>query len=367
MTKRTCLHEHHLALGARMVEFAGWLMPVQYSGIVRETEAVRRTCGLFDVSHMGRIHVRGSEAAASLQWLLTSDVVALWPGRAAYSLMCNERGGVLDDLLVYRLADDEWMLVVNASRAQADVAWIAEEVGSRCRVEDTSEATGMVALQGPEAERLLERLTEADLLAMRRNEHAQCQVAGVSCLVSRTGYTGEDGFEIIAPSADAGTLWESLLSEGKEVGLAPCGLGARDVCRLEAGLPLYGHELDEGTTPLEAGLGWAVKSEGKDFIGRAALAAQHERGPERTLIGLALLERGVPRSGCAVVKESRNIGRVTSGTFSPTLRRGIALAYTAPGELQVGDTATIAIRQALVPAAIVERRFYRREEGSGAR
>ncbi len=347
----------HRAAGARLVEFAGWEMPVQYAGVIAEHQAVRTAAGLFDVSHMGQLEVRGSGAAAFLQWLTPNDVEALVPGRAHYSGLLTEDGGYVDDLLVYRLAADRFLLVVNAANREADFAWVAGRAPEGVVVEDVSERWALLALQGPRAEPVVQALADLDLAALKYYRFAEGRVAGRAALVSRTGYTGEDGFELYVAPDDAAALWEALLAAD---GVTPAGLGARDTLRLEAGMALYGHELDRTTSPWEAGLDWVVKLDKGDFLGREALARQHERGRERALVGFELLERGIARQGHALVIEGEELGRVTSGTWSPTLDKAIGMAYL-PAECAVpGGEVAVEVRGRRLAARVVPLPFYRR-------
>jgi aminomethyltransferase len=359
---RTPLYECHLEAGARMVEFAGWQMPVQYSGVIEEHRAVRTAAGLFDVSHMGEISVRGPAAEAFLQHLTPNDVTRLAPGRAHYSGLLTERGTYLDDLLIYRLAAEEFLVVVNAANAAADFGWIASHAQGRdgVVVEDVSDRWALLALQGPRAVEILAPLVPEDLTEVRYYGFRRGEVAGVEGLLSRTGYTGEDGFELYLPPQRAAEVWRRLLAEGEAAGLVPAGLGARDTLRLEAGMALYGHEIDETTTPFEAGLGWVVKLDQRDFVGREALAAQKERGVERKLVGFEVRGRGIARQGHEVVAGGRAVGRVTSGTWSPTFEKALGMAYV-PIDMAVPGTAlTLTVRGRELDAEVVELPFYRR-------
>src|SRR5260221_4237440 len=312
---RTPLYEQHRALGARLVEFGGWEMPVQYSGILQEHDAVRTHAGLFDVSHMGEFKVEGTGALAFLQYLVPNDVSRLAVGQALYTQLCLPDGGTIDDLLVYHLADMHYMLVVNAANIAKDFAWVQEQAKNfqDVQITDQSDTTALIALQGPAAQAILQPLTEVDLANIRYYHFAAGSVSGINCIISRTGYTGEDGFELYCAPVDVVKLWNDLLAAGKQHGLLPAGLGARDTLRLEAGYCLYGHELDEQTNPLEARLGWTVKLNKGDFIGRGALLAVKKQGPQRLLSGIELLDRGVPRGGYAIYLHDQQIGTLTSG------------------------------------------------------
>ena len=359
--KRTPLYEAHRRAGAKMVEFAGWEMPVQYRGVIEEHLAVRRSAGLFDVSHMGEIEVRGADAVDFCQWISANDVGRMGDGQAQYNLLLNERGGAVDDVIFYRLAAEHFLICVNAANTDKDFNWIASRAaGKKVEMENTSARYAQLALQGPAAANILEPLTAADLTTLRAFHFAFADVASVRCLVARTGYTGEDGFELYSSAPDAERLWAALLEAGVSQGLVPAGLGARDTLRLEKAYPLYGHELDDDTTPLEAGLEWVVKFSKPEFIGREALLKQKQEGVKRKLVGLELIDPGIARSGYAVLKDGRSIGRVTSGTKSPSLNRSIALAYVASAEAQTGNELEVEIRGRKAKAKIVPLPFYRR-------
>ena len=361
--KRTPLYDEHRALGARLVEFGGWEMPVHYSGILDEHRAVRERAGLFDVSHMGEFRIEGPGSLDFLQGLVPNNVARLSDGQALYSQLCNERGGTQDDLLIYRLGDDRYMAVVNAGTMESDWDWFIKQAAGRSDVTLTniSAETGLIALQGPRALEILQPLTETDLGAIAYYHFADGTVAGISCLISRTGYTGEDGFELYCASGDAVALWRKLLEAGATHGLLPAGLGARDTLRLEAGFCLYGHELNDQTSPLEAGLGWSVKLEkGHDFIGREALLAQKQQGLPRKLIGIELRDRGVPRAGYAILRDGAPIGELTSGAIGPSVGKAIGMGYVAPADARPGAEVAIAMRGQAVSAVIVALPFYKR-------
>jgi len=344
-----------------MVEFAGWEMPVQYRGLIEEHRSVRSRAGLFDVSHMGEIEVRGEGAAAFCQRLTANDVSRMAVFQAQYNLLLNEHGGVIDDVIVYRLQSDVYFICVNASNSDKDFSWIAGHAADldNVEVENVGAKYAQLALQGPRAEKILQPLTAASLTGLKTFRFLFADVAAVRCLVARTGYTGEDGFELYCSGEDAGRLWPALLDAGAPEGLVPAGLGARDTLRLEKGYPLYGHELDEATTPLEAGLDWVMKLTKGDFIGRDVLLKQKEEGVKRKLAGLEMLERGIARSGYPLFKNDMNIGRVTSGTRSPSLDRSIALGYVAMEHAGLGNVIDVGIRSRKVPAKIVAIPFYR--------
>src|SRR2546422_1764106 len=362
--KRTPLYEQHVALGARLVEFGGWEMPVQYSSIMEEHRAVRKQAGLFDVSHMGEFKVEGSDALAFLQYLVPNDISRLVVGQALYTQLLLPDGGTIDDLLVYHLADKHFMLVVNAANIDKDFAWVEEQAKNFTDVHVTnqSDATALLALQGPAAQSILQSLTDVDLASIRYYHFVPGVVDGVNCIISRTGYTGEDGFELYCAPVDVVTLWTDLLEAGKAQGLLPAGLGGRDTLRIEAGYCLYGHELNEQTNPLEARLGWTVKFDKGDFIGRDALLKIKEQGLERKLIGVELLDRGVCRVGHVIYANEHAIGSITSGAPSPTLHKNIGMGYVVIAHANVGETVDIDIRGKHVAAQIVALPFYKRKK-----
>jgi len=359
--KRTSLYPLHVRLGARMVEFGGWEMPVQYAGIVEEHRAVRTAAGLFDVSHMGEVELEGPGALASVQRLITNDAGRLAVGGGLYTPMCRPTGGIVDDLTVFRVGEQRYLLVVNAATTEKDVAWIQEHT-ARAAVRDRSAELGLLALQGPRAQAILGRLTRAGLSGLPYFHIAGgVEVAGVrGCLVSRTGYTGEDGFEIAAPWDAAPRVWDALLEAGRGDGLVPAGLGARDTLRLEAGYMLYGNDIDETTTPLEAPLGWTVKLDKGEFIGRDALARQKQEGVRRRLVGFEMLERAIPRRGYPLLAGGERVGQVTSGTFGPWVNRSIGMGYVAVAQARPGTELAVEIRGRPARAAVVKLPFYRR-------
>ncbi len=356
------LESRHEALGARLIEFSGWRMPVQYGGILEEHRTVRARLGLFDLSHMGELFVDGPGAGAALAAALVTDPPSLAIGRAHYSMICLPDGGIMDDLIVYRLAEERFLVVANAGNAATVSDALAERIdGFGAVLDDRSLAMGLVAIQGPRSLAALQPLTDVDLAALRYYAIAEGQVAGIPALVARTGYTGEDGFEVFVETERTGELWDALLQVTQADGGGPVGLGARDTLRLEAGMPLYGNELDRTTTPYDAGLGRLVKL-GKtgDFVGRSALEKVARDGPTRRLVGLLIEGRGIARHGYPVHLGDRASGVVTSGTQSPTLGVPIAMAYVATGDAEPGTVVDIEIRAARVPARVVELPFYRR-------
>lgn len=359
--RRTPLYDIHLAAGARMVPFAGWEMPIQYAGVVEEHRAVRARAGLFDVSHMGEIRIEGPAALGALQGLLTSDLSRLAVGQGLYSPMCNPVGGIVDDLIAFRVAESIYMLVVNSSRADADLSWIREKAGDAI-VRDVSDETALLALQGPRAEAILSEASGADLSRMEAFQIAGgFRVAGVSVTVARTGYTGEDGFEISAPWNEAPAVWEGLFMVGRARDLVPVGLGARDTLRLESGMMLYGQDIDETTSPLEAPLSWTVSFDKDGFVGKEALAEQRRSGVTRRLVGIETTERAIPRHGASIFGEGGQIGSVTSGTFSPTLQRPIGMGYVQKDWAVPGREIEAEARGRRIPARVVRLPFYRRE------
>ncbi|HKQ08597.1 MAG TPA: glycine cleavage system aminomethyltransferase GcvT [Blastocatellia bacterium] len=362
MLKRTPLHDSHVLLGARMVEFAGWDMPVQYSGPIPEHLAVRQAAGLFDVSHMGEIEVRGEQALALVQRITTNDAAKLQDNQVQYSTMINEQGGVIDDLLVYRINEHYYLLVVNAGGTDADFAWIAEHAaGFDVEVMNTSAAFALLALQGPRSERILQCICDHMLDRIPYYWSQQLAVDGISCRVSRTGYTGEDGFEILCPAADARHIWNRLLVTGHEDGLIPCGLAARNTLRLEAAFRLYGNDMDQTTTPLEAGLGWVVKLNKGDFIGREVLQKQKADGLQRKLVGFEMLDRAPARDGYPAVLNGQPVGTVASGSPAPFLKKNIGMLYLPIEHAGVGTEFSVVIRGREIPARVVETPFYKRE------
>ena len=360
--KRTPLYEVHRALGAKLVEFGGWEMPVSYRGILEEHRAVRGKVGLFDVSHMGEVELTGAAAAAACQRLTTNDVRRLADGQVQYTLICRYDGGVVDDVTLYRRSGDRWFFCVNASNIAKDAAWIREHAGD-AQVTDRSDEIALLALQGPRAAAVLGGVTRAALGELRSFRFVDAEVAGVRATISRTGYTGEDGFELYVGADDAVTLWQALMEAGAPDGIQPIGLGARDTLRLEAALPLYGNELDDVTTPIAAGLARFVVLDGEDFIGREALRREQTDGPRRRLVALELRGAGIARHGYPVARQGETIGTVTSGTQSPTLGRAIALAYVDTAHAAIGSALDVVIRGTAVPAVVVATPVYRRPRG----
>jgi len=360
--RQTPLHDVHVELGARMVPFAGFEMPVQYTSILEEHRTVRSAVGLFDLSHMGEVHAGGPEALAFVRYAVVSDPGALEPGQAQYSMLCTNEGGIIDDLILYR-AEDGYLIVCNASNREAVVAHL-HALQARgdfdATIEDRSDRTALLAPQGPRAAELLAVLTDLDLAGLGNYRSIRGQVAGVDCLVARTGYTGEDGFELFCDMRRAVGLWRALMGAGASLGLQPCGLGSRDTLRLEAGMPLYGNELDLTVNPYEANLGRVVKMEKGEFVGRAALGAVQQAGPRRKLVGLVMRDNAIARHGYPVQIDGREVGMVTSGSLSPTLDERIAMAYVPVEEAGAGREVAVVVRERPYRAEQVKLPFYRR-------
>jgi aminomethyltransferase len=359
--KKTPLYDQHVELGAKMVPFAGYEMPVQYAGVSHEHHVVRQKVGMFDVSHMGEFWVEGADATAFLNSVTSNDVAKLTPGKVQYSCLPNTTGGIVDDLLVYCVNDTKYMLVVNASNMAKDWAWLQQFAGNfDVRMTDVSEVTALLAVQGPLAAQALQSLTDLDLGAMTYYSFGIGSFAGVSnVVVSATGYTGAGGFEIYIPNAYAAAAWDAIIAAGAPFGLEPIGLGARDTLRLEMGFCLYGNDIDDTTSPIEAGLGWITKFS-KEFTNSAALKAQKEAGVARKLVGIKLLERGVPRHGYPIVDADGNaVGEVTSGTMAPSLNEAIGMAYVPTASAAPGSTVFVEIRGKALKAEVVSLPFYK--------
>ncbi len=362
--RRTPLYAEHIRLGARMVPFAGWEMPVQYQSIIQEHRAVRESVGAFDVSHMGEFEISGSAAFDFLQWLTPNDLGALAPGGSQYSCLLRPDGGMIDDIVIYRIAD-RYLVVVNAANIEKVASWFHENSRPGVTVVNTSDQTGLIAVQGPLAVETVQPLASSDLSTLpRRGIRSDC-VATVQCLVARTGYTGEDGLEIFCGADELTSVWQAVIERAARP-VQPCGLGARDTLRLEAGNLLYGHDMDESTNPLEAGLGFIVKLDKGDFLGRDALIHAKEAGPRRRLVGFEMVDRGVPRAGCPVQVQGRTVGQVTSGSYAPTLDRNIGLAYVEASLSTVDQPIDVVIRERPVAAKVVKTPFYRSRKRSGA-
>jgi len=369
--KKTPLYDVHVRLGAKMVEFGGWEMPIQYSNITEEHHAVRNSVGLFDVSHMGEVIIKGEESEKFINYLITNDVKLLGDNEIQYAMMCYENGGVVDDLLVYKKHADNYLLIINAGNIEKDLDWIhrvAEETKMNINISDESPFMAEVALQGPDAEKLLQEHVSIDLSELSFFTFAEkINLFGTECLISRTGYTGEDGFEIYTDNGDIENIWNKLLESGSRYGILPCGLGARDTLRFEANLPLYGHELSATISPLEAGYGFCVKLDKYDFKGKDALKTQKKNGLKRKIVGFELIDKGIARADCTVVDEmSQEIGHVTTGYKSPTLDKSLGLALISSNYAGIGKEIYIQIRNKTLKAIIVSRKFlnknYKKQE-----
>jgi aminomethyltransferase len=359
--KQTPLNAVHRQMGAKMVPFGGWDMPVQYRGILDEHKAVRGAAGMFDVSHMGEVEFRGPAAAEALQRLTCNDILRLQVGQVHYSALTTERGTFVDDLTVYKFADDRYLVTVNASNIGKDVAWMRDHTRGNVEVRDLSDETALIAIQGPRAVEILQKLTPLNLSGIKYYWFAQGKVLGQDAVVSRTGYTGEDGFEVYLSPRHAAHLWNALLEAGAPLGLLPCGLGARDTLRLEAKMALYGNDIDDRHTVLEADLGWILKLEKGEFIGRDALARQKAEGITRKLIGFEMVGRGIARSHYRIVKDGRPIGEVTSGGPAPWMDKNVGLGYVAVEHAAIGTEFDILIRDNPVRARVVQTPFYKRK------
>lgn len=361
MDLKTPLYDVHLASGGKMVSFAGYALPVQYkeTGLIKEHLAVRNQVGLFDVSHMGEVVYQGKDALENLNYLLTNDFSNLAIGRVRYTLMCNESGGVIDDLLVYKCSEEKYLLVINAANRAKDIAWMKQHLFGEVTFTDESDQLAQLALQGPEAKKVIEKITpETEIPEKYYSFTEQANVSGVNCLLSRTGYTGEFGYELYCDTKDAVKLWNLLIENGQEYGLVPCGLGARDTLRLEAGMPLYGHEMDEEITPFETDLNFAVKMSKSDFIGKQALIDKGE--PKRERIGLILTERGIAREEAVVCFNGEKIGETTSGTMGPYLNKACAMALVEKNVVQIGSELEVEVRGKKIPAEVVSIPFIKK-------
>ncbi len=358
--KRTPLYDIHRQLGARMTSFGGWELPVSYTGIIAEHQRVRNHAGLFDVSHMGEFEISGPEAEAAVQYLTINEVRGLREYQLQYSALCNADGGIIDDLTICRLAPDRFLLIVNAANIDKDFAWITQHLPAAVRAQNVSAAKALLALQGPHAEAILQRLTVADLGSLLYYRALPATVSHLDVLISRTGYTGEDGFELLVDSSQAPALWHAVMDAGQDDAILPIGLGARDTLRLEARYLLYGTDMDETSNPFEVGLGWMTKLSKGDFIGRDALIRIKEAGVQRRLAGFMMQERGVPRAHYPVTHEGVVIGEVTSGTMSPTLGQALGTALVQTTYAKVGTEFSLAIRHKAVRARVVSSPFVPR-------
>ena len=359
----TPLYDAHVTLGAKLVDFAGWAMPLQYSGVIDEYHAVRRQAGLFDVSHMGRIVVSGEGALAFLQTVTTNDVSRLEVHQAHYSMVCNPEGGIKDDVFVYRLEKESYLICVNASNREKILEWVRQqqhEFSQSVDIQDQSVQMAQLALQGPKSPALLGEVLGQDLDHLKPRRCLEAKFLGSSILITRTGYTGEVGYELYIPADQARPLWDRLLEIGKGAGLKPAGLASRDLLRLDMGYFLYGNDLTEETTPVEAGAEWVVAFQKENFIGASVIKKQKEEGPARRLVAFELLEKAVPRHGMKMYREDQTIGEVTSGNLSPVLQKGIGLGYVAAQYSNIGTTFQVDIRGKKVPAIVVKLPFYKR-------
>ncbi len=361
--KKTPLYDEHVKLGGNVVDYAGWYLPVQYEGLVPEHEAVRNAVGLFDVSHMGEITIKGKDALAFVNYLMTNDISTIVDNQVIYTFMCHPTGGVVDDLLVYRYDGEFFYLVVNAANVDKDHKWILENKGDfQVEIENISDSVGEVAIQGPLAEKVLQKLTDYDLSQVKFfHLKRDIEVAGVNCMVSRTGYTGEDGFEVYCDKDGIVTVWNAILEAGQDEGIKPTGLGCRDTLRFEASLPLYGHEMDDEITPLEAGFKYFVKLDKEaDFIGKDALNKMWSEGLERKLAGIELLDRGIAREGYEVYKDGEKIGHITTGYKSPTLGKVIGNALIKTEFTELGTEVDIKIRNKFAKAKVISKKFLKK-------
>lgn len=358
--KKTALFNSHERYGGKVIDFAGWALPVQYEGIIPEHEAVRNAAGLFDVSHMGEVDVTGSGAFEFVQNLVTNDISKLVDNQILYALMCYVDGGVVDDLLVYKFNNEHFYLVINASNVDKDYQWMLDNKGSfNVELKNISNEISEVALQGPKAQEILQKLTKTNIEDIKFFFcNREVYIDDIKCLVSRTGYTGEDGFEIYTSNVNIEKIWDKIIETGKECGLMPCGLGCRDTLRFEAALPLYGNEISSTISPLEAGLGFFVKLGKENFIGKAALAKQKEEGLKRKTVGFEMKDRGIPRHGYEVAENGKVIGFVTTGYFSPTLKKNIGIALIEAEYAEIGSQIDIMVRNKPVKAEVISKKFY---------
>ncbi len=363
--KRTPLIEHHRKLNAKLVDFNEWEMPIQYQGVVEEYQAVRAAVGVFDVSHMGRVMVEGRDAVSFLQQVTTNNIMKLAVGSAQYSMICNQEGGIKDDIFVYRLEERRFLLCVNASNREKIISWLyTKSPQGDIRLSDESHDLAQIALQGPHSEGVLRVVCPSVPDMLKPRQCVQAEVFKINCIISRTGYTGEVGYELYVPSQSSGIIWAGLLEAGESLGIRPCGLGARDLLRLEVGYLLYGSDIDENTTPLEASAEWAVDFTKGDFLGRSSLLRQKEKGVLRKLVGFELIQKGVPRHGMKITSQGQSlqeIGVVTSGNLSPRLQKGIGLGYVPPEFSSLGTPLLIDIRGRAHAAIVVAPPFYKRK------
>lgn len=360
--KKTLLYDEHVKLGGKVVDYAGWMLPVQYEGLIPEHEAVRNAVGIFDVSHMGSISIKGKDALAYTNYLMTNDISKIVDNQVLYTFMCNPNGGVVDDLLVFRYNEEHFYLVPNAANTDKDMKWINDNKGDfDVQIENQSETTNIVAVQGPKAEKTLQKLTEYDLSSIGFFRFASdVEIAGVKCVISRTGYTGEDGFEVFAQNEDIIKVWNGVLEAGEEFGVKPVALGCRDTLRFEAALPLYGNEFDEDQDPLKAGFKFFIKlNKESDFIGKEALNKIWNDGLKKKLVGFELIGKGIPREGYEVYKDGEKIGHVTTGYMSPTLKKPIGNAIVNIEHTDLDTEFEIKVRKKFVPAKVINKNFLK--------
>ena len=361
MMNKTALFDRHRSLGAKMTDFHDWEMPLYYTSILEEHQAVRQALGIFDISHMGQVLVTGPDALLTLNHLMASDVSQVGEGRACYTLMLNETGGILDDLIVYRIGAEDYLVIVNCGNRVSDVEWFQAHRQGHATVTDISQGRSILAVQGPMACRVLEQILDARVTSLERFGIAPIRTMGPAACLARTGYTGGDGFELFIPDAHALRLWDMLLSQAKPFGAQPIGLGARDTLRVEGGLRLYGTDMDAATTPFEVGLGWVVAINKPDFIGKDALLAHRLQGAQRAFVGFELSEGPVPRTGTELTVEGRRVGIITSGTFSPVLKKPLGMGYVEPAFTKLGTTLTVTVRSQRYAATVVKLPFWKGE------
>lgn len=358
---KTPLYEAHIAAGGRMVPFAGYSMPVQYSGVIDEHKTVRTAAGLFDVSHMGEVELLGPRAVEVANRIITNDLDRIAIGQALYTVMCKPDGGIVDDLVVYKMSDERVFICVNAANRDKDLTWIKEQAGEDCTVIDKGNDYAQIAVQGPKAAELVQRLADRPVAQLKNYWFTEGKIAGHEAIISRTGYTGEDGFELYTSNGDALEVWNALMKSGQDLGVKPAGLGARDSLRLEMRYALYGNDIDETTNPLEAGLGWVVKLDKKnDFVAKDVLTRIKKEGSAKKLIGFEMIDRGIARQTYAVLKDGQQVGRVTSGTMGPSVDKAIGMAYVRSDLAEIGSEFEIDIRGKPAKARVVKTPFYKK-------
>ncbi len=360
--RKTALHERHRQLGAKMTDFHGWDMPLYYTSILEEHRAVRQALGLFDISHMGQVLVKGPGAVQTLNRLMVSDISQVGQNRACYTLMLNEHGGIIDDLIIYRIGETDYLVIVNCGNRTTDVEWLQAHRQGETTVVDISQGRSILAVQGPLASRVLEQLLDAKVAGLGRFEIAPIRTMGPEACIARTGYTGSDGFELFLPDHHAQRLWDAILSDGKLRGALPVGLGARDTLRVEAGLRLYGTDMDTATSPFEVGLDWTVAINKPDFIGKPVLVQQKQDGVSRKFVGFELAQGPVPRTGSELTVDGRRVGTVTSGTFSPILSKPLGMGYVEPAYTKSGTILTLTVRAQRYPATVVRLPFWKADK-----